>query len=107
MCGKNLNSNHSLNTVMGSPPHVREKLILKCHVEIQNRITPACAGKTHTGKFEEQRAAGSPPHVREKLFQGAWEFIKSRITPACAGKTSTAYRELKKNWDHPRMCGKN
>ena len=93
--------------LLGSPPRVREKrqvTLLKAH---QNRITPACAGKTlrrlltlgHVqdhprvcGKNLQKSLSvdirlGSPPRVREKLTKPWKSVLLSRITPACAGKT--------------------
>ena len=74
---------------------------------IENRTTPAGAGKTlegvevdstlkdHPRRCGENRAhnlgiggsVGSPPQVRGKLGDVTSNFIFSRITPAGAGKT--------------------
>ena len=50
---------------------------------------------------------GSPPHVRERLPFVRTAFAGGRITPACAGKTPFTVCPSAKNWDHPRMCGKD
>ena len=87
MCGKDANSYSVWQPRLGSPPHVRERPgdALRRHVEVG--ITPACAGKTQTGKVygysirdhprmcgkDGRKSAlcrhrlGSPPHVRERL----------------------------------------
>ena len=111
---------------LGSPPHVREILVLTM-VELEwKRITPACAGNTNSwstkdhsfwdhprmcGKYSLvylcfQEDLGSPPHVREIHEDMSWHPEINGITPACAGNTtclSYVYYTLK---DHPRMCGK-
>ena len=46
VCGKNLINCSSAGRSVGSPPRVREKQTSTSHSEGQNRITPACAGKT-------------------------------------------------------------
>ena len=92
---------------------------------LQNGITPACAGKSSSGRVwcvqcgDHPRvcgeksmysrilrvSAGSPPRVRGKVFCHIGCAATRRITPACAGKShpyspqSCAYR------DHPRVCG--
>ena len=106
---------------------MREKLILKSHLTMSRRITPACAGKTYKvtglerGKRDHPRVCGknkakyilgikylgSPPRVREKLIIVCQPSIWVRITPACAGKTRSKSSSGKVKWDHPRVCGKN
>ena len=34
------------NIVRGSPPHARGKVVIGILLDYQNRITPACAGKS-------------------------------------------------------------
>ena len=107
MCGKDVHPRPFLPEMIGSPPHVRERLASKYGYDNPDGITPACAGKTAgdlravdpcgdhprmCGKdllscFGEVTNSGSPPHVRERLnidFRGR---VYPRITPACAGKT--------------------
>ena len=107
MCGKDRMVALSLLCYAGSPPHVRERLVLlRLHKDRQG-ITPACAGKTlgvSTSKpdgedhprmcgkdiLSENRlliALGSPPHVRERRWNIQRLHLRTRITPACAGKT--------------------
>ena len=90
-------------------------------------ITPACAGKT-TGRgygsvddgdhprvcgenlcssLMFRVASGSPPRVRGKQGSGDYDAGSAGITPACAGKTKARRTRVKKNWDHPRVCGEN
>ena len=89
------------------------------------RITPACAGKSHLrpqhalpqrdhprmcGEKEAWREVtgtpeGSPPHVRGKAKRYLLRVITYRITPACAGKRARAAGSTTHFQDHPRMCG--
>ena len=107
MCGKNRNTDYSLNIQTGSPPRVREKLSQVISAIVTVGITPACAGKTllqllklffaqdHPrvcGKNDyvfnpTHKLVGSPPRVREKQGLGKSMAKNLRITPACAGKT--------------------
>ena len=50
MCGKDTNSSIFTRITSGSPPHVRERLnngFINLH---RDRIIPACAGKTRSGR---------------------------------------------------------
>ena len=49
MCGKDFLISIPNLLLMGSPPHVRERLHVRLHLGIAYRITPACAGKTPIG----------------------------------------------------------
>ena len=90
-------------------------------------ITPAYAGKTKRGRSRSGTlrdhprvcgkdtdvsgasnfSRGSPPRMRERLqfFQSFQPF--QRITPAYAGKTIKYLYLLYRQWDHPRVCGKD
>ena len=88
VCGKNSIMSPSKISLPGSPPRVREKLHAKVPTAVNNRITPACAGKTVTLRglvrflWDHPRVCGknssfftpwvtlpgSPPRVREKLL---------------------------------------
>ena len=111
----------------GSPPRVREKLVLLVVIIKSLRITPASAGKTSCvlssglrdrdhprmcGKNHKANTSicvclGSPPRVREKLISSNSSSRNTRITPACAGKTQTETSLPCLIRDHPRECGKN
>ena len=127
MCGKDYWSSHCFICFLGSPPHVRERLILFQSCAAGFGITPACAGKTLSappgvirngdhprmcGKdllflLLTRDGEGSPPHVRERLVLSSLVTVVFRITPACAGKTLCLHRTAYPAWDHPRMCGKD
>ena len=49
MCGKKRGPASGTSTVMGSPPHVREEVLVVDGCNIDERITPACAGRRLAG----------------------------------------------------------
>ena len=51
MCGKDSASTTSIASTPGSPPHVRERLVMPNGEVKEGRITPACAGKTVMDPF--------------------------------------------------------
>ena len=89
MCGENLTEGTEIGRKLGSPPHVRGKLLFKIKIFVNRRITPACAGKTPCGYISGRinqdhprmcgenidgngsysTIIGSPPHVRGKLIR--------------------------------------
>ena len=99
---------------LGSPPRVREKLIVLITEKKPVGITPACAGKTNfkdiflfngwdhprvCGKNLLTRRTrnscpGSPPRVREKHPEIDENTGNVGITPACAGKTTSSLTRL-------------
>ena len=106
-CGENKDAIMQRMIIMGSPPHLRGKLLCKKQEKKPPRITPAPAGKT-SGKFgceyhtkdhprtcgENVRLCGaiadckgSPPHLRGKRLTVLLDIPSFRITPAPAGKT--------------------
>ena len=127
VCGENLPVCYVLRGCVGSPPRVRGKQRRAGRRDAQRRITPACAGKTTDAKkalaSEEDHprvcgencsaralrdySAGSPPRVRGKHFTICSCCAGSRITPACAGKTMIRINYMRKQQDHPRVCGEN
>ena len=94
---------------------------------VDNRITPADAGKTEvfiadcTSRKDHPRGCGenptfvpavvevigSPPRMRGKLKRGLYFMEQWRITPADAGKTSLFALARTTQPDHPRGCGEN
>ena len=107
VCGKNLGDDLKTKLLPGSPPRVREELKADTTGARQDRITPACAGRTsgviadidrtkdHPRVCGKNTTAirrpiytrGSPPRVREELYQAAEQSGRVGITPACAGRT--------------------
>ena len=114
-------------SVLGSPPRVRGKPAKNVKTGAEERITPACAGKTSIfacsslKSWDHPRvcgenlkilvfkvaALGSPPRVRGKRSGQYSMGYCCRITPACAGKTSQEHNQRVSRQDHPRVCGEN
>ena len=89
------------------------------------RITPAPAGKSHTGRFPARSAwdhprtcgekllllllllllRGSPPHMRGKVKRHSKGRQCGGITPAHAGKRRENEPARSLSQDHPRTCG--
>ena len=112
-------------SVKGSPPRMRGKVILLPSTRRVSRITPAHAGKSglrtqaacglrdHPRTCGEKQyrirvaapGVGSPPHMRGK----DWDMPKVRavggITPAHAGKRRPLVTNQQLYQDHPRTCG--
>ena len=106
---------------------MRGKLPTSDCKSVDNRITPADAGKTfaccpvarcnedHPRGCGENRGftvaavvnLGSPPRMRGKPTDARPDFQRMRITPAGAGKTKVTSYQSTKSRDHPRRCGEN
>ena len=106
MCGEKTEMPSCFRRAIGSPPHVRGKVLRAGTGRRRDGITPACAGKRirglhrktaaqdhprmcgekHNHSYQQGLERGSPPHVRGKDVQRNAEGQEHRITPACAGK---------------------
>ena len=109
-CGENRHMTARNMKSPGSPPQVRGKLLGAKDAKLENRITPAGAGKTdynstiglcrkdhprRCGENQHSNVAaipvtGSPPQVRGKPNSSLLQSRDNGITPAGAGKTSRA-----------------
>ena len=127
VCGENSTLLRKLGGKWGSPPRVRGKQDEVESADGDERITPACAGKTarhrksahlrrdHPRVCGENTVSpissaarrGSPPRVRGKLLVEQQRQPLGRITPACAGKTYRKETVYSPSRDHPRVCGEN
>ncbi len=127
MCGKNTTGCFQGTLDEGSPPRVREEQSNAKRENDDKRITPACAGRTHTLRLKiassqdhprvcgkntyahciKEFATGSPPRVREEPYGDNFRNTFFRITPACAGRTYYEGDDTSRCEDHPRVCGKN
>ncbi len=125
MCGDHTDTRSDINSIGGSPPHVRGPRPPFVYDGSPIGITPACAGTTrigfnahprnkdyprmcgdHTIRMSAKRMAkGSPPHVRGPHLGNPDGHVHIRITPACAGTTSRWRDSDGIGRDHPRMCG--
>ena len=101
----------------------KDSLFLLCPVS--RGITPAYAGKSYTQMYlattardhprvcgEKAAAAapahnqsGSPPRMRGKEGVPSGHTLSFGITPAYAGKRSQRRAGIKRQRDHPRVCG--
>ena len=108
MCGEKPCQAVGRCRVGGSPPHVRGKETEFATVDLAERITPACAGKSSdmlphtapppdhprmcgekkTAPSQDGSLSGSPPHMRGKDDVPGSLSRMYGITPACAGKSS-------------------
>ena len=93
----------------------------------EDRLTPACAGKTALRrwyrsaptahprvcgenskvKYDQEELEGSPPRVRGKQRKTPYDPHHTGLTPACAGKTRRCRRRIRWRSAHPRVCGEN
>ena len=127
VCGENCRRRSSELPAKGSSPRVRGKHVRRWLPILEDRLIPACAGKTkgrlvisrddpahprvcgenNCEKSTTLHRDGSSPRVRGKhlLPDGlgrCWGLI-----PACAGKTLLGSSPAKKERAHPRVCGEN
>ena len=114
-----------LQEVKGSPPLARGILCDNAHINKVDRITPACAGNTASGRTARipyldhprlrgeygdmscnpQVVMGSPPLARGILNCHLQIFLINGITPACAGNTWQGDKVQPTTKDHPRLRG--
>ena len=73
----------------GSPPHARGRHVAVRAEWKENRITPACAGKTPRQRREGYASPDHPRMRGEDAAELRFVGVRLRITPACAGKTSS------------------
>ena len=126
-CGENYDGSRRIVCTKGSPPRMRGKPNRADKVRLDDRITPADAGKTAAetpsmrctkdhprGCGENARstssmpqALGSPPRMRGKPILGIGDGGSRGITPADAGKTLLGILLGVRARDHPRGCGEN
>ena len=105
--GNNAAKSGASRSDVGSPPLAREQLYSETVEDVDNGITPACAGTTRRcGHLV--RAAEDHPRLRgnnQPVLSG-WN-NRRRITPACAGTTCRTRRPCFSGRDHPRLRGNN
>ena len=125
VCGENDATDKFQNTLKGSSPRVRGKLLHDCFNSSIIRLIPACAGKTlrlslrwgvaraHPRVCGENArslypitlSSGSSPRVRGKLSAGRHFAGQVGLIPALAGKTLWAGNMFSGIWAHPRAGG--
>ena len=67
VCGEKITIRNGFLPYGGSPPRVRGKVDRMVQAIRADRITPACAGKSHQLRFLPCVPTGSPPRVRGKV----------------------------------------
>ena len=87
MCGEKSNCHTAVMQPGGSPPRVRGKVNKLNEGLTDERITPACAGKSFTLELVEQQDRDHPRVCGEKNVRPSSNLRFKRITPACAGKS--------------------
>ena len=125
VCGEQAPGASTVPVTRGSPPRVRGTGREALDSNLQQRITPACAGNSaiclasasvspdHPRVCGEQQPTrvnspyrgGSPPRVRGTGTKTAAAALRCRITPACAGNSPCRHICTIINQDHPRVCG--
>ena len=125
VCGEKVGMGYRGKAPVGSPPRMRGKVTNLFEFFLSGRITPAYAGKRHTGgmwvpgntdhprvcgekKVEPLRVTpslGSPPRMRGKVPPGRDGCCTAGITPAYAGKSTPSRCSWACIRDHPRVCG--
>ena len=110
---------------VGSPPHMRGKVVVLDLHQLCGGITPAYAGKsapkkwTTCGRWDHPRicgekrlmllvfraVTGSPPRMRGKVSHLSIGAHLKGITPAYAGKRHERSSSRTNRRDYPRVCG--
>ena len=127
MCGEKLTNDRLSLAVKGSPPRVRGKGQHLHEQGQEDRITPACAGKSpaararRDSRWDHPRVCGeksadvmtlfwtggSPPRVRGKEFQCCRDHHPRRITPrVCGEKPHRSCHHRRRLGSPPRVRGK-
>ena len=125
VCGEKLRKTAVSVRELGSPPRMRGKVEIHCHVVFDVGITPAYAGKSFCPqrlifrptdhprvcgeKLMRRRAngeeTGSPPRMRGKAYLYVCPDRQRGITPAYAGERFLLAADGLLTRDHPRVCG--
>ena len=88
-----------------SPPRARGRAGTGFRPLASFGITPACAGKSLTPRFDMGILEESPPRARGRVIQVMAPASTSGITPACAGKRMTEFYTYNPCGNHPRVRG--
>ena len=85
-CGENLKRKSELNTMIGSPPRMRGKLVGYCILTAFSRITPADAGKTDLRFANLEGAEDHPRGCGENLLTLFQTNVYTGSPPRMRGK---------------------
>ena len=86
MCGEKDLLSFGRPYLLGSPPHVRGKVVKVAFSRKMFQDHPRMCGEKQNRASAPNTRPGSPPHVRGKVELGFAENRVLGITPACAGK---------------------
>ena len=70
-----------------------------------NQNCPRVCGEKFTTVSALVNWWGSPPHMRGKVAKASNGNCGHGITPPYAGKRHPGCRDIRRGWDHPRICG--
>ena len=127
VCGENDTDAASSASASGSSPRVRGKPRWQRSSGNTNRLIPARAGKTSSGRASSrgcgahpracgenpgaalpgQGLSGSSPRVRGKHLRHGIRVPRAGLIPARAGKTLAIAHSIALSEAHPRACGEN
>ena len=93
-------------TEQGSPPHARGKAPEQFRALEEDRITPACAGKSQTRKRSKCPTWDHPRACGEKALSGSLSRIGSGSPPRVRGKAQSDYHWRRHQGITPARAGK-
>ena len=105
LCGEKMLHLQWSPEYLGSPPPMRGKVIEMSIVRPRFWDHPRLCGEKYCRIPQQQQDIGSPPPMRGKDLQGSFPCQDYRITPAYAGKSISHSENIRRTWDHPRLCG--
>ena len=107
VCGEHEPLDEQLETFSDLPPRVRGALHTTGTRSLWSRLTPACAGSTHSCTQSCEGGDDLPPRVRGARDEGRCGRPTHRLTPACAGSTSPSPASTSPSSTYPRVCGEH
>ena len=86
VCGENMIKSEVVRVTWGSPPRVRGKRTGWRPSEVEDRITPACAGKTPAPLWQKRHGWDHPRVCGENLHRRAYDSHPRGSPPRVRGK---------------------
>ena len=105
LCGEKSPHRARKTVFLGSPPPMRGKIRSLSISYVENRITPAYAGKRYLSRIGDALMGDHPRLCGEKQLKAFGIRCNRRITPAYAGKRKVCTDRTRSMRDHPRLCG--
>ena len=104
ICGEKAPAGESLTALLGSPPHMRGKVLKVAAYSLCKGITPAYAGKS-SDLHQGRRSGWDHPHMcGEKFYVDEVLPGDTGSPPHVRGKVLRCLRFPTRK-DHPRICG--